>query len=441
MNYDWLVKAGAIFAILLSMFNCIYAQQYFLNRNTLSSTNCSNQIDAPWVAMTSLSSSNSVRTENYSLGFPFNFFGVPYTSVNISPFGSFHFNRYESFCCTYSVSSSPACFIVYGTACSVSNHYENILAPFFTQLEPASKTGTNANIYQASAVTKGRFYVKFVQIPIYGAAFTQSFCLTLDSSSSITIEYTNVNVNVSPNPLLVGARMMLGADPWTANMAAWNYTRNGVYFPLSWVATGQIVRMCSIGWISCISPVLVDVTGGKKVFVYVKGELGCLQDPEFNSKIQCQFGTGAGKQNKPAAINNVLGAIECVVPAWGSIGVQPVQITYTDADGSQVALTGISQPPPSSLSIEYVASNDARLKSYTTDADYIPGICTDCSGLTPAVCSKDCAGVLGGSAIVDSCGVCSGGNTSRVANANKNCMNTCFGTSYTASECTVSENG
>lgn len=44
--------------------------------------------------------------------------------------------------------------------------------------------------------------------------------------------------------------------------------------------------------------------------------------------------------------------------------------------------------------------------------------------------TSDCAGVLGGDAVEDDCGICSGGTTDHTANSDKDCYGTCFGTAF-----------
>ena len=48
-----------------------------------------------------------------------------------------------------------------------------------------------------------------------------------------------------------------------------------------------------------------------------------------------------------------------------------------------------------------------------------------CGGSNTTV---DCAGSCFGSALIDDCGICAGGTTGRVANADKDCKGVCFGT-------------
>ncbi|NOZ08091.1 MAG: T9SS type A sorting domain-containing protein [FCB group bacterium] len=55
----------------------------------------------------------------------------------------------------------------------------------------------------------------------------------------------------------------------------------------------------------------------------------------------------------------------------------------------------------------------------------------------------DCAGVLGGEAVVDDCGVCSGGTTGHVANIDMDCSGTCFGAAVIddCNECSAGNTG
>ena len=56
--------------------------------------------------------------------------------------------------------------------------------------------------------------------------------------------------------------------------------------------------------------------------------------------------------------------------------------------------------------------------------------CGDCTGGDTGLdidYNKDCAGVCFGEALADDCGVCSGGTSGNVANADKDCAGECFG--------------
>ena len=45
-------------------------------------------------------------------------------------------------------------------------------------------------------------------------------------------------------------------------------------------------------------------------------------------------------------------------------------------------------------------------------------------------CIIDCAGVCGGTAAIDTCGECSGGNTNHEADSDVDCNGICFGNAY-----------
>jgi len=48
----------------------------------------------------------------------------------------------------------------------------------------------------------------------------------------------------------------------------------------------------------------------------------------------------------------------------------------------------------------------------------------------PNEADADCAGVNNGTALIDDCGVCSGGTTGVLSNSNKDCNGECFGVAY-----------
>ncbi len=54
--------------------------------------------------------------------------------------------------------------------------------------------------------------------------------------------------------------------------------------------------------------------------------------------------------------------------------------------------------------------------------------------------TPDCNGVIGGSAAIDDCGVCVGGNTGKIPNADKDCNGVCFGTAVT-DDCGICSGG
>jgi len=66
-------------------------------------------------------------------------------------------------------------------------------------------------------------------------------------------------------------------------------------------------------------------------------------------------------------------------------------------------------------------------------------LCLDGCFAGPIV-EPDCNGDCGGSAVIDDCGVCSGGNTSEVPNEDKDCAGVCFGTA-TVDDCGICSGG
>lgn len=385
-----------------------------------------------------------------SIGYTFNFFGVPYTSVNVSPFGSLHFNAYDNFCCSATGTPATTTCGLTTAGCGLTS-YENMMAAFMANLSPKDSTSPNRRI-QYGLNSLDTFIVKFTDIQVKDLPVVmETFEVVLKSPSFITVNWVTLNDNSGTTPYLVGARMKFGGDPWTTNAADWGMsTRNGVYPPKSFVKSGNAMDMCGIGWMTCLTPTFGSVTGGNKVFLYVTGETGCFlpNSPFRAAAFKCKFNDATTAQSVyspiAAKLNAALNAIECVVPAmpagWG-IGKKTVQLVHDDGvTPEQQALTGPTSPKTSVLEYEFADSTDARVvarAAYTKDADYIAASCKDCvttAGLN-SYCIADCAGVLGGVAVLDSCNVCSGGTSTHILNSDKNCQGICFGKVMTASEC------
>jgi hypothetical protein len=81
-----------------------------------------------------------------------------------------------------------------------------------------------------------------------------------------------------------------------------------------------------------------------------------------------------------------------------------------------------------SLSLTYFRDSDARVNPVPSDAFDPITSCAMCGEiLGKSVCEYDCDGVFEGAASIDDCGVCSGGATGKVSNADIDCSGICFG--------------
>ena len=113
-----------------------------------------------------------------------------------------------------------------------------------------------------------------------------------------------------------------------------------------------------------------------------------------------------------------------------------VQTWYQDLDNDQLGDPDVSVQICLEYIFDYmettgqnwVLNNDDDLPDV-----YCPATC-DVNGQNQGSgenqCIIDCAGVCGGTAAIDTCGVCSGGNTNHEADSDVDCSGTCFGEAY-----------
>ncbi len=121
--------------------------------------------------------------------------------------------------------------------------------------------------------------------------------------------------------------------------------------------------------------------------------------------------------------------------AW-SVNVGSYTLTgtpYTAAGGNGTA--GVSE------TVSFTVINQA---STTPDCNGVPGgtatvnscgICVGGNTGLAANAGKDCNGDCNGTAFLDDCGVCSGGNTGHIANSNKDACGVCFGNGASCAPC------
>lgn len=143
---------------------------------------------------------------------------------------------------------------------------------------------------------------------------------------------------------------------------------------------------------------------GGVVVKLLSPDFGCL--PSIRASLlslTCHF----GGPSSPAVFNTTTNTLDCVAPA----GEPNTLVIVT------VTLQGQPLPFATPLSLFY-ADPLERL----TDFQYINETCLACTGIpNPYMCPRDCAGVIYGSAWVDTCNVCVGGTTGRISNITAEC--------------------
>ena len=428
---------------------------------------------------------NETPNIQVSLPFMFPYWTATTTAVYASPNGAIQFdNGYP--CCNSCENSQGLCcqFMNYNTlvetpngpisTCSFALSYNDLLAPFVTDLSPAYPAPTSfgpqlvygydkaAFVYTPPSCGRGGcgngtavwdddypFIIQYKNVPLNGQSnvlgepflspygVSMTFGVGLYSSGRIDFYYWNVS---DPDMydgwgglqrlLLVGLRQQQQQSQ--QNQYASQYIdpntgvqpSNGTYIPRSGVRSNTTWTFWPIGSSSCVGPAYALEDGGSLLRVVVKDYLNSTG----NFNWTCRYINTADNRtvvgSDVAGVYNVFDdEVECPTPP------APVNTTY------QLQLLAGTQSGPVLLPIEQLwftyVSNRSRIASEllapTSSIQSLIGFCGSCAAFRPAICWYDCSGTLHGTAYIDNCGTCVGGTTGRTFDDALDCNGVCHG--------------
>ena len=159
----------------------------------------------------------------------------------------------------------------------------------------------------------------------------------------------------------------------------------------------------------CASPLFGPASGDNLVRITFNRH-GCAASLQYT----CDFGGALAAARYNASWN----AIECAAPRGAGNTTVPFLLRELS--------TGFAIPFQKQLYFSYLSDSALRVTQLGS-LESFEHFCSDCASFNTGVCFRDCTGTLGGSALVDSCGICSGGTSGHIANSDKDCQGTCFG--------------
>ena len=468
-----------------------------INDYTITSAQSVPTLDSNTHVLTSTTFTSNERP-NIQLPLPFTF---PYWSAQVdavyaTPNGALQFD--DSFaCCTSCESGEGQCcqFMNYNTliltpagpvsTCSFALSYNNLLAPFLTDLAPAYPTpmptgpqlvygyDKNALVYTSSdgddgdsggpnstAVWDSRypFIVQYKNIPLNGqedvlgppflstSGISMTFGVGLYDSGRIEFYYWNVSDPINYDGwgglerlLLVGLRQPAGQSQQDAYAVQYYdpntgvVPSNGTYLPRPGVRSGTTWSFWPIGSSSCVGPPYALSETGSELRIVVKD----FMNSTANFNWTCRFVdpvTNATLGGDVLGVYNVFDdEVNCMAPPAALNSTYSVQLLAS-------TLTGLVQLPIDALSITYV-SNHSRLApellAPLSSLQSLVGFCASCAAFRPVICWYDCSGTLHGTAFTDNCGTCVGGTTGRTFDDALDCNGVCHGpfVKFSSGEC------
>jgi hypothetical protein len=198
-------------------------------------------------------------------------------------------------------------------------------------------------------------------------------------------------------------------DQWLPNNTA--ARDSWLTVPRDEVVSNTTVRFCRFAGDYCVSPSFAPSAGGIMVHVAAR-EFGCLEDLQLG----CMFGV----VSMPAVWNETSGMLDCEAPD-GTANSTVVFRLVDLASGRRIE-------SHRSLFFSYLPDNDVRVSGAALEfLQSANATCEECAAFNPDFCVKDCEGSWRGSAVVDECGVCSGGLSGLPFNGDMDCEGICFG--------------
>jgi len=357
--------------------------------------------------------------------------------ISISPNGGLHFGMNPEQCCNprFRGDCNHCYFANLGT-CDLSGEkpYRNLIAAFVTDLHPG--VSSQASIEFASG--PDAYMVKYSKVPFYfqtsppEAINPLTFEATLFGNGNIRLRLINITdptsvccwtlgSSVGNRQYSVGVRLpRFESETFTAtsNVDSWNTTAEGYFPPVGFVRSGvtiDFIRKPSIEFCVYPSYIAPNSTYPGVTFYLSSGCTVCgscqweADIPGYTDKAVCEL------------ISNRYFICSVTFMAYPSVGsVLNLRLYKVGDDFSSymdpIEVTIVSQTSPL---ITRVQHDELRKSEFCTK-------CTNSTNIGPE-CPVDCVGLAGGTAVLDSCGVCTNGTSGNTYNSDADCAGVCFG--------------
>lgn len=276
-------------------------------------------------------------------------------------------------------------------------------------------------------------------VPSWVSSLRISFRISLKKSDgSITVEVANLTdiSTFAGLPWFTGLKSeLLGqtpSDPSSSLDQQRAWLPNSIRYDTASPAKASLLygaamtsQVCPLPASYCVRPVSGPASGGTVVqfinaAILLQSSSAAAAAAAAASMMGCaatySWTCNFGGVIVPATFVSTSSSIECLSPAG--------------ADNSTVLLTLLADGQPVMRSARFFSYN-ASTRSSSSSSTNQTQICIECASfLARQQCWQDCSGRWFGSAKLDDCGVCSGGATGRLPNANKDCQGICFGPFY-----------
>ena len=404
-------------------------------------------------AVQSLSMGDDAPFQPVSLSFNFPFY-QPSRYVWIDPNGALHMHSSTPPCCVYSPSPSRldelpsalqcsfeepaalASLVPNGTVCTfdTSIGYTDLIAPSLLDLDPSDQPGAVQYVDSGSALL-----VRWVDVPwwVYSIdhpVVLYSFEVLLSIDGTILFHYTDVTDPTNDTELvnpslplidrswLVTVRQEAWRDTETNNAADYSTNRTGLYPSKQWVTGGSTIRFCPIDTSFCMWPTDGSLDGGMLVLL---ASLNMTCARVWNHTYILSFELPSGAVVLSEAVYD---------PSTNTLQALTPRVDASEAGVASVSLMDVTANATVQFATPLLFTFHASASSSrATVASY----CSACAAYNSYFCTTDCAGEYMGSALVDTCGQCSGGTTNVTYDSLVNCAGTCglYTTNWTISEC------
>jgi len=171
---------------------------------------------------------------------------------------------------------------------------------------------------------------------------------------------------------------------------------------------------------TCISPLVMLQSGGGSSYLVRIGTESNICPSGPSCSVMCQFGS----VKVQGFFINSANYVECEAPAFVPSAGNATVLVKVLVDNS------ILNSPP--VYLTYLEDSNPLLSNIANQSTVV-ALCDRCNGITNGTCYRDCNGTWMGSAQIDDCGACAGGDTGRVANIDVDCQGVCFGPFETVS--------
>ena len=338
--------------------------------------------------------------------------------------------------CSFEMPASIAALESNGSVCTfdTSIAYTDLIAPSLLDLDPSRRPGSVQYVDSGSELL-----VQWVDVPWwtyssdYNATY-YSFDVLLSMDGSIQFHYTSVTdptndaevVEPSLHPItrswLVGVRQEAWRDTETANADDYSTNRTGLYPPKEWVSDNSTIRFCPIDTSFCMWPTDGTLVGTTLVLL-ASVNMTCASVWNHTYTLSFTLPSGA-VQSSAAVYDRASNTLQALTPAVHASEAGVAAVSLMD----MTANTTVQLAFP--LYFTFHASGAFNRTS-------VAGYCEACGSYNVYFCTTDCAGEYLGSAVIDTCGQCTGGTTNMTYNSLVNCAGTCglFTSNWTVSEC------